>query len=334
MKATDSFKGLFFLFALCSMGFPTLEIFAGDRLVIAHGSFGGPQAILQVIQDAGLFEKYDLEVKRVFIAGATTVVASVISGESQMGVFGGAAPLLARLRGQDTVVITSLIPALDHTIFAEKGILKLEDLKGKIVGVTNFGSGDYWGARFALSKFGLNPDKDVTFLALGPQPNRYAALTAGRVQSALFQPPLTSKLQKEGYNKLGWLGDLGFEFFAASIFTTEAYSKANKDTVRRFVKAVVDGIHFYKTHKAESLKSMAKFMKFNDPDGLEDAYTTYAIKLSRPSPYPPLKAAGAVLEAISKDNPKAKDANPRQFIDPSFVQELEDSGYIKRLYSN
>lgn len=333
MKATDSFKSLLFLFALCWIGLRPLEIFAVDRLVIAHGSFGGPQAILQVIQDAGLFEKNGLEVSRVFIAGAPTVVAAVIGGDTHMGVFGGAAPLIARLRGQDIVVIVSFIPALDHSVYAQKGIGRLENLKGKIIGVTNFGSGDYYGARYALTKFGLNPDKDVAYLQLGPQPNRYAALTAGRVDAGLFQPPITARLHREGFNKLAWLGDLGFEFFASSVFTTQSYISSNRDTVRRFIKTVIDGIHFYKTNKRESLKSIAKFMKLNDGEALEEAYTTYAIKLGRPAPYPPLKAAVAVLDAMAKDHPTAKDADPKDFIDSSFVREFEESGYIKRLYS-
>ncbi len=333
MTAAALYKGLFFLLALSWIGLRPSGLFALEKLVIAHGSFGGPQAILQVIQDAGLFEKNGIEIRRVFIPGAPTVLAAVTGGDAQMGVFGGVAPLIARLRGQDTVVILSFIPALDHTVYAQKDIVRVEDLKGKIIGVTSFGSGDYYGARYALTKFGLNPDKDVAYLQLGPQPNRYAALTAGRVHAALFQPPITARLHREGFTRLAWLADLGFEFFASSVFTTQTYIQGNRDTVRRFVKAVVDGIHFYKSNKAESLRSIAKFMKFNDKEALEEAYTMYATKLARPAPYPPLKAAMAVLEAIAKDNPGAKGADPNDFIDTSFVREFEQSGYIKRLYS-
>jgi hypothetical protein len=102
--------------------------------------------------------------------------------------------------------------------------------------------------------------------------------------------------------------------------------------VRRFSKALVEGIHFYKTQKEASLQSIAKFTKLTDRSALEEAYNTYAIKYMSRVPYPNLKGVETILEDLAKTNPKAKGADPRRFIEPRFLKEIEDSGFVAQLY--
>jgi hypothetical protein len=102
--------------------------------------------------------------------------------------------------------------------------------------------------------------------------------------------------------------------------------------VRRFVRAMIEGVHFYKTQKEASIQSIAKFTKLTDRTALEEAYNTYAIKYMARVPYPSLKGVAAILEDLAKTNPKAKGADAKRFVEPRFLKELEDSGFVAQLY--
>jgi ABC-type nitrate/sulfonate/bicarbonate transport system substrate-binding protein len=116
------------------------------------------------------------------------------------------------------------------------------------------------------------------------------------------------------------------------LVTTRARIQRNENLVRRFVKAFVEGIHFYKTRKEPSLRSIAKFTKLQDAAALEEAYNAYAIKFMARVPYPTTKGVEAILEDLAKTNPKARGADPRQFVEPRFLKELEDGGFVGQLY--
>jgi NitT/TauT family transport system substrate-binding protein len=226
----------------------------------------------------------------------------------------------------------SFVNTLEHSVFAAPSIKKPADLKGKRIGIARAGSSDYYGAVVALKKWGLEPDKDVALISIGGPPDRYLALQAGRVDAALFQPPLTTKAQKAGFNRLAALVDLGLDYVGTSFGTTRAVIDKKEDVVRRVIKAFVEGIHYYKTNKAASLNAIAKLMKTDDAEALEESYEAYAIKFMGRVPYPTVKGIEAILDDLAKTNPKAKGADPKRFIEPRFLKELEDSGFVAKLY--
>ena len=110
--------------------------------------------------------------------------------------------------------------------------------------------------------------------------------------------------------------------------------KNREDLVRRFVRAFVEGIHYYKTHKEASLASITKFMKLTDPEAAEESYRTYALKFTPRVPYPTVKGVQTILDDLSTKDPRAKGANPNDFVEPRFLRELEESGVIKSLYGS
>lgn len=303
-----------------------------DRIHISHSAISGSQAILWVTHDAGFFRKHDLDPQIIYISGGPPNIAALVSGDVHFTIFAGPASIAATLEGADVVVLMSFINTMEHSIFAATGIRRPADMRGKSIGVARPGSSDDYGARVAVQKWGLQADKDVTFLAVGGQPSRYAALQSGRVDATLLQPPLTVTARQAGFNEIASLADLGLDYVGTCLVTTRALIQRNENLVRRFVKAFVEGIHFYKTQKEQSLRFISKFTRLTDAPALEEAYNTYAIKFMQRVPYPALKGVATILEDLGKKNPKARGADPANYIEPRFLKELESSGYVAQLY--
>jgi len=140
------------------------------------------------------------------------------------------------------------------------------------------------------------------------------------------------RARQEGLTEMGSLGDLGIDYLGTSLATTRQTIQKKENIVRRFARAMIDGIHFYKTQKEVSMQSIAKFTKLNDRAALEEAYNTYALKYMARVPYPAAKGVETILEDLAKTNAKARGADPKRFIEPKFLKELEDSGYVAQLY--
>lgn len=309
-----------------------LSVWAADRVNISHSAVSGSQAILFVTRDAGFFKKYDLEPQILFVSGAPPNIAALVSGEIDFTVFAGPAAIASNLEGADTVVLMTYINTMEHTFITRPNVRKPADLKGRKFGIARPGATDDYGARVAFKKWGLEPDKDITWLSVGTQPSRFAAVQSGMVDGTLLQPPFTVRARQEGLFELGSLGDLGLDYLGTSLATTRQTVQKKENLVRRFTRALVDGIHYYKTQKEASIQSIAKFTKLKDRNALEEAYNTYAVKYMARVPYPTIKGVETILEDLAKTNPKARGVDPKRFIEPRFLRELEDSGYVAQLY--
>ena len=303
-----------------------------NKISISHSAISGSQAVLWVIQDAGIFKKHGFDSQIVYVAGGPPNIAALVSGDVDFTIFAGPSSIAANLEGADVVVLMSFINTMEHTFFSIPAVKKPADLKGKKFGINRPGSADDYGARVAFKKWGIEADKDVAMLSVGGQPSRMAAVQGGRVDATLLQPPFTIKAKESGLHELASLGDLKLDYLGTCLVTTRARIQRNESLVRRFVKAFVEGIHFYKTQKEASLRSIAKFTKLKEPAALEEAYQTYAIKFMERAPYPAIKGVEAILEDLAKTNPKAQKAYPKSFVEPRFLKELEDNGFIAQLY--
>lgn len=323
-----------FLLFFLGFFFFAAKVWPLDRIRISYSAISGSQAILSVTQDAGFFRKYDLDPQIVFMAGSPPHVAALVSGDVDFTVFAGPASIAANLEGADIVVLMSFINTMDHSIFAVPAVKKPADLKGRRIGVSRPGASDDYGARVALRKWGLQPDKEVAFLGVGSQPARLTSLQAGRVDAVLLQPPITVKARQEGFSEIASLADLGLDYLGTCLVTTRTLIQKNEPLVRRFVRAMEEGIHFYKTQKEASLRSISKFTKLNDRAALEEAYSAYAVKFMARVPYPTTKGVETILEDLAKTNPKARGADAKRFVEPRFLKELEDSGFVAQLYEN
>lgn len=303
-----------------------------EKLTIAYSSVSGNMATLWITQERGFFRKYGLDVQMVFIESGTTAVQSLVSKDVAFVQMAGAGVLQSRLRGSDVVMIAGFLNTLDYQLMVEKSIAKPEQLKGKTMAVSRFGSSSDFATRYALEKFGLIPDKDVTILEIGSQPARFAALETGKIQAAMVAVPLTLKAKALGYHALADLQMLGLEYQHTGLATTDALIKSRPDLMRNVMKAYVEGIHYYKTHRAESLQVLAKYLKTNDTDVLNEVYQDLGIVLTPQKPYPTLRGIEIMLREMAAKNPKTKVIKAEEFVNLTFIKELDSSGFIDNLY--
>src|SRR3954447_6170235 len=152
-----------------------------EKLTIAYSSVSGNMATLWITQERGFFRKYGLDVQMAFIESGATAVQSLVSKDVGFVQMAGAGVLQSRLRGSDVVMVAGFLNTLDYQLMVDKSVTRPEQLKGKTMAVSRFGSSSDFATRYALDKFGLTPDKDVTILEIGSQPARFAALETGKI---------------------------------------------------------------------------------------------------------------------------------------------------------
>jgi NitT/TauT family transport system substrate-binding protein len=321
--------------------FPTLTNAANQPTVkppqkvrIAYSAISASQLVGWVAYDAGFFKKNGLDVEFVYIEGGPRAVQSIASGEVQFGVVAGAPVLQSNLRGSSVVLVTGFLNTLDYQFVVDKQITRPDQLKGKSVAVSQAGSSSDFAMRFALEKYGLQPERDVSIVEIGSQPGRFAALQSGKIQGVMVAVPLTLTAKKMGFNILADLQMLGLEYQYTALATTRDLIKSRPDLVRGATKACAEAIHYLKTHRKEALELLRKYMKTDDTAALTEAYEAIGLNLIPEKPYPTLRGIEVMLQELAPRDPKAKVARPEQFVDMSFVKELDASGFIDRLYKD
>jgi NitT/TauT family transport system substrate-binding protein len=302
----------------------------GERLYVGYSIYAGVTAPLWATKEAGLFEKNGLNAQLVYLRGGIEAAQALITGDIPFAVMGGGAVIASNLAGSGSVILAGIENAILFKLVTSKDIASAEKLRGKKLGVASLGGSTYLATVRALQYFGMKAN-DVTILALGSGPIRLAAVQSGSIQGAVFLPPETLIAKKLGLNFLLDLGSLGVEFQNSVIAAGRNVVEKRPETARRFIKAMVEGIHAYKTDKDFGLRVLRKYLKTNDQEIIEETYDFYSDKVS-PKPYPTVKGMQAVLSDLASRNPKAKDAQTSQLVNLGFLKELDESGYIDRLY--
>jgi NitT/TauT family transport system substrate-binding protein len=303
-----------------------------EKITIAYSSLSANMAPLWVTHERGLFRKYGLDVQLVFIESGSTTVESLVSKNVSFAQMAGAGVLQSRLRGSDVVMIAGVINTLTFKLYVDKSIKQPDQLKGKTMAVTRSGSSTDFALRYALEKYGLRPEKDVAIFEAGNMPAMIASLQSGKIQGAILSSPFTLRAKNMGFPLLADLQMLGLEYQHTGLATTMALIKSRPDLVRNTMKAYVEGIHYYKTHRAESLAILARYLKTSDAEVLTEIYEDIGLRLTAEKPFPTLRGIGIMLRELSATNPKAAAARPEEFVDSTFIKELTSSGFIDRLY--
>jgi NitT/TauT family transport system substrate-binding protein len=301
------------------------------KLYVGVAGLSGALAHAFIPKDSGLYEKYGLDVDLIFFQGGTQAIQSTLAGGVQMVVTAGPEIISARVAGSDMTMIAGYINTLPYSIVAAKNIAKYEQLKGSKAAISRFGSTSDLAMRFALERDGLVPGKDVTIIQWGDQTTRFAALTDGSMQSTLISPPFDITARKMGYNILGDMADLGLPYQHETVATTDRFIKEHPETVGKFLRAFIAGIHLWMTDDKKTKEILAKRLKITDKEILDETYVAYK-KLTEKKPYPTLKGIEFQIDDVAKKNPKAKGAKPEDFINIATLKEIDQSGFIDRLY--
>ena len=301
-----------------------------ERIRIGGGSVGAPQMTMWFAKEANLYEKHGLAIEAISIPGSSMAIQAMLSGEVPIIQLGGTASMQANLAGADTVIVATVLTKFLFSIFSRPEITKIADLKGKLFGATRFGTLSDFASRFALEKNGLNPERDITMVQTGGQPETLIALLTGKVQAAALSVPATMRAKKANMRELLDMAKLEATIHQNGVVTTRKYLKTNDDTVRRFLRAYIEGAVLAKKDKAFATRVMAKYLGTHDRELLDDAYERVTLHLEIP-PYPSVEGVGVLLKTLEKTQPKAAGAKPEDFIDSRLIREIDKSGFINRL---
>lgn len=303
---------------------------APTRLNSGYSAISGPHAVLWIAREAGLFEKNGLRAEVAYIRSGTTMSQALLAGELQIAQTGGPAALQAAVSGADFVLVAV---ALNTTPIVIMGtVSKMEELKGKAIGVTRYGANTDISARFALRKFGLQPDKDVALVQLEDYPGIMGGIASGRIAAGALADPFTEHAAKLGYKEIANIAALGLEFPFVTLAAKKSYVRDHADVVQRFVRAYTEAIALYKNRPELAAKVTEKYTGIKDPAILSSTVSFYAPKLAR-APYPTAGGISFVLDQIAVRDPRAKNVAPETLMDTRFVKQLDESGFIKSLYS-
>jgi NitT/TauT family transport system substrate-binding protein len=305
---------------------------AAERIHTAYFSPApGASAVIWVAKEARLFDKHGLDVAPVLIPSSVRALQAILAGESVIAESAGPAVASARLAGGDVVTIAGSVNILTYYFVTVPSIKRAEDLKGKIGANQSPGTIADFALRISLRKLGLDPAKDVSLRSIGVLYDRIAAMQKGIVQFTVLTEAEKPIVDKLGFSVLLDLISLRIPFPWRGISTTGKYIKEQPDTVRRYMRAYVEAIHYFKTRKEETMQIMSKYSRVEDRNVLEHSWSWFAQNMPE-NPYPPLEGYQVVLQEMATTNPKAAALNAKELLDTRFVKELEDSGFIASLY--
>ena len=303
-----------------------------ERMRIGYSSISGSYLGIWVAHDAGYFAKEKLDDQIVLIPSGSQLAQVVTAGEIDVAALNGSSAMAAALQHADIKIIGNTTNKLIFSIYVRPEIKTIEDLKGKKIGVTRFGSATDIAARFALRKHNLDPQKDVTILQMGAMSSIMGGLQGGSIDAGLVSPPTLFAVEKMGFKELVSVTDMGLAFPNPSLVVQGGILRKKPESVDGFMRAYVRGIHRARTDKEFALKSIANYTKIEDPAVLQKAYDLYVGKVLEKAPYVNMVGMRNALADLAKTVPAAKDAKPEQFIDMQFLDRLEQSGLLKKLY--
>ena len=298
------------------------------KIRLGYPSLAFTQAHIWVAKEAGLFKKYGVDVDPVFLRGGQVATQALAAGDPPIVNVGTV--IQAKLTGFDLALIAAVENNYYQVVFARPDITRLEQLKGKRFGISGFGSATHYAALILFKHLNMEPNKDVALIPAGPDAERLGALVAGKLDACFFNLSTAPVARRMGFVELINVADLGVEVQGNGLATSRAYIKSNRETVKAALKGYIESIYFIHANKAESQKVFAKYMRTSDAEVLENSHQNY-LKTIPKRPYPTLKGIQFMLDMLAPQMPQAKTARPEQFVDLSFLSELDKENFFGEL---
>jgi NitT/TauT family transport system substrate-binding protein len=301
-----------------------------EKVVIGHSSLRNDMAFLWIPQQMGLFKKNGLDPTIVFISGGVRMIQAIVSESAPIGSVGAALVSSAVAGGGDAVMIMGITNVLTYDIWAKPDIKRPQDLKGKTIAISGFGSSSHVASFLMLNRFGLNDKRDsITFLVVGDEPTRAQALITGRIDATIVDPSVSGTLKEKHFSYLGNLQQLGVPFVNNSVATTRRFLRDHPRTAEAIVKTVVEGNAFMlnPANRVTVTEVLAKNLRIGRKEA-ERAYEDLLPKVER-KPYPNMDAVKATIQVMGATSPKIAQLKPEDLVDVSILQRLEQSGFVR-----
>jgi NitT/TauT family transport system substrate-binding protein len=313
---------------LAGAGFAQNKPLRKIRVGVSAVSMGN--IILYIMKEARLYEKYGLDAEVITMNGSGISSKALISGGIDIAPIATPTVIFSNLAGADMTILAHTLPGVVHALMVRPEIKRVEDLKGKKVAVSSFGSLTDFLVRYIAKKKGLNPDRDVTLITTGGDPDRIVALSTGAVEGAALSHPAYGRAQKLGYSML-WDSAKEMNYPWIEITTRRAIVKSEREMIMNYMKAHLEGIALFKKDREFGKKVIKKTLRVDEEYLLNESYEIFS-KAFIPAPYPNLPGMKTSFEYVAATRPDVWNHKPEEFSDSSFVTELDKSGFIKSLY--
>ena len=294
---------------------------------IGYSGVGIAHDLLKIMGNKLIFEKHGLNAQSIYIGSGSLMNQAVVAGSIQFTTSDLPSQIQSALTGIDFKIISVTIDRLDGAIMAHKGIRSPQELKGKKIAISRFGSVSDIVTRMVLRHWGVDP-KDVVLMQVGNTPTRIAAILSGQVDGGLINPTDVDRMAASGCCVLlADLSALDIPYARFGVAGLASYFKANSDTAARVLQAFTEGIHYYKTHPEDGMAALRS--RGGDPQTARQIYQKIADSY-RARPDPDLVSIKGVLESLPDE--RAKKIRPESLIDAVPWERVAKSGLVERLY--
>jgi ABC-type nitrate/sulfonate/bicarbonate transport system substrate-binding protein len=310
------------------------------HLTVVNTSLGSATAFF-VAQDVGIFARHGLDVEIPLLSGVKSVQV-LVARQAEYGLISARTAVDARLAGAEVVMIAGVTPTLVFGIFAASDVAAVSQLRGKAIGITQVGGSADFAARYALRQQGLEADRDYALFQTGGMAESLAALESGGLRAAVLSPPTTVKARKAGLQQVLDITALEIDYVSGALATNQSFLREEPETDHRFLKALLEGIHYAKTNPTATKQVLARQYQTTDPEVLDETYALFVDRLLPRVPYVSLRGVQTVLDEIAtSDAGRGEEtarvaalASPEQFVDRAPLAELEASGFVVRLWGD
>jgi NitT/TauT family transport system substrate-binding protein len=305
-----------------------------DKLVGIHSARVLSQSMPWIAQEAGLFKKYNLEFPLVFIASSPAVTAAMLGGDADMGLTGGEGMIRAFVQGaSEFVFIGGVKNVLTHSILAKSSIRKAEDLKGKKIGINRIGSNPHYFAVQALKRAGLDPNRDVTMIQSGGAPETLVALVSGSLDAAALTAPMDAQAIAQGYHYVLYGPEMRIPYPATVFVTRRSVIAKRSPVISQFMRVMAEAAKILHNDRDFTYRVLGKQLRLTDRKILDASYNL-EIKALEPKLSLKNEAFQDILDEVAKVDARAKQVRAEDLIDRRFLDELEKSGFMAKLWSD
>jgi NitT/TauT family transport system substrate-binding protein len=296
----------------------------------------GTNAHYYVTKQLGLFQKHGVNIELISFPGGTVGLQALFAGDIQFATSDGVAGLSANLRGANLYFVAGMINTFPFSILSRPEIRTPQELRGKKIVISRYGSSSDTAVRAAVEKYDLKPDKDVIILQGGGQSERFAALRTGAVDAAIVSPPLNLTGKRLGFNEVIDLSQSGVAYSHQQIVAIKDYLDRNPDAVLRTLRALIEGLAAWKdpAKKSVVMSNIAKYLRLEpekNKDQIEETYRYYS-KTFPTKPYATAEGLEFTAQILKKNRPEAKDIQAKDWLNNRFVAELEKEGFLAKVF--
>jgi len=305
---------------------------ADTKITIGYAAISPRTIPLIIAQEQGIFAKHGIETKLVLIKGAPILVASLISGDIEVGYTGGPAVVGAAAQGLYLKILSSVSGKLTHTLIASPNIKSAENLKGKKFGIQSVGGSTWMHTMLALEHLGIDPKRDnVNLLVIGDSVLIGQALEVGRIDAAVLDGALMRRLRSKGFSVIVDLQPANIPMLNQAIVVSQDYLQRHSDTAEKILMTLVESLAFTlaPANKPIVIKTMMRRFQFTDPAIGEEGYQDYLTSVER-KPIPSLDALRNIRRLMAVQNPKVANVKVEDLIESRLIRKLDENGFIDK----